>query len=397
VHVLLALNGKDDASLERRYEQLTELAAHSGGVRLLAGHRGEGRDDLPYQAASAIFEFGAPTSKEHFGYVDGIGEPYFKGSGAHDSNVIGGGKLTGQPPETALGWAPLETGEFLLGYRDEAQEYPEAPSPKLLACNGTFMAFRKLHENVGSFDSYLEHIGREFPGGKEAMAAKFAGRWRNGAPLSRFPLEQEASVFAEQWARAKQAIEQARSFAEREAAKARFSELNRQFVAFDYRDDPHGGHCPLGAHIRRANPRTALEYGESAVFETPSALSNRRRIIRRGLPYGDSKASRTDDGDHGIIFIALNASLRRQFEFVQQQWLHYGNDFRLGNERDALTGNHPAGDGGSVVVQSHPRDARPPFFCDKLPRFVETRGGEYFFVPSLTAVRMIGAGNIDPT
>ena len=397
VHVLIAIMGQDEACLERRYQQIAELAARSeGGVRLLPGHRGpDGRDDLDYQAASAVYVEGSPSPKEHFGYTDGIGDPFFKGTGSHESNVIGGGKLTGLPPETRAGWAPLETGEFLLGYKDEASECPEAPSPKLLSHNGTFMAYRKLHENVGSFDDYLDHVGREFPGGKEALAAKFAGRWRNGAPITAFPSEAEADAFAAKWASAKLAISSARTRAEREEAKRTFSALNQRFAAFDYREDLAGGRCPVGAHIRRANPRTALEFGETLAFETPGALSNRRRILRRGLPYGDA-SERRDDGEQGIIFMALNASLRRQFEFVQQQWMNYGNDFRLANERDALVGNHPP-EGGSMVVQTEPADPRPPFFCAKLPRFVETRGGDYFFIPSLTALRMIGEGSIDPT
>lgn len=397
VHIMVAICGQDDVCLEGRYQAIVRMAEQTGGgVTLLKGHRGaDGRDDLPYQSACALYIDGQPSAKEHFGYTDGIGDPFFKGTGSHESNLVGGGKLTGLPPETRAGWAPLETGEFILGYRDEACELPEAPSPKSLSHNGTFMAYRKLHENVGSFDRYLDQIGREYPDGKEALAAKFAGRWRNGAPLSKFPTEAEANAFADQWMRAKQAIAQAPTRSEREEAKRRFSQLNQQFAAFDYTHDIEGSRCPVGAHIRRANPRSALEFGQTLAFETPSALSNRRRIIRRGLPYGDSSV-REDNGDHGIIFMALNASLRRQFEFVQQQWMNYGNDFRLANERDALTGNHPA-EGGSLVIQTDPNDPRPPFFCNKLPRFVETRGGEYFFIPSLTALRMIGEGSIDPT
>jgi Dyp-type peroxidase family len=396
VHIMVAICGHDDAGLEHCYQNVLELSKRCDGVKLLTGHRGAGgREDLPYQQASAIYIDGEPTSKEHFGYTDGIGDPFFKGTGAHESNLIGGGKRTHLPPETSLGWQPLETGEFLLGYRDEAGECPEAPSPKLLAHNGTFMAYRKLHQNVGAFDQYLEHIGHEYPGGKEALAAKFTGRWRNGAPLSNFPTEHQAEEFARSWHKAKLAISKAQSSEERDRAKADFARLNQQFAAFDYSDDIAGGRCPAGAHIRRANPRTALEFGQHLAFETPGGLANRRRIIRRGLPYGDSSA-RDDAGEHGIIFMALNASLRRQFEFVQQQWMNYGNDFRLANERDALTGNHPP-EGGSVVIQADPSDPHPPFFCNKLPRFVETRGGDYFFIPSITALRMIGEGSIDPT
>jgi hypothetical protein len=152
--------------------------------------------------------------------------------------------------------------------------------------------------------------------------------------------------------------------------------------------------------VRRANPRSALEFGRDGAFETPGAVSNRRRILRRGLPYGDS-SERRDEGEHGVIFMALNASIRRQFEFVQQQWINYGNDFQLANDKDPLLGNHGVGaDGkgnGTMVVQVAKNDPKPPFICSHSPRFVETRGGEYFFMPSLTALRMIGAGSIDPT
>jgi Dyp-type peroxidase family len=400
VDILISINGRDDACLEKRYQEILALSAASGdGVVLLKGHSGPTPD---YQAATAIYDKDGPTAKEHFGYTDGIGDPFFKGVGTHESNLIGGGKVTGKTPEGKLGWEPLETGEFILGYKDEAYECPEAPSPKLLSHNGTFMVYRKLHENTESFDKYIEHMGKEFPGGKEALAAKFAGRWRNGAPVSKFPSEQEASEFAERWNKAKQEIAITKDPKEREQKKASFAELNQQFSAFDYRDDSSGGRCPLGAHIRRANPRSALEFNKQGVFETPGALANRRRMIRRGLPYGASYTpeQRRDGEDHGIVFMAIGASIRRQFEFVQQQWMNYGNDFQLANEKDALLGNHgqnERGGTGTMVVQSDPEQPEPPFFCAKIPRFVETRGGEYFFVPSLTALRMIGEGSIDPT
>lgn len=403
VDIFVAIHGQDERCLELRYQEIVTLVERSqGGVKLLVGHRGEdGRDDLPYQAASAIYVDGVPSAKEHFGYTDGISDPFFKGTGAYEANVVGGGKVTHFPADMRLGWKALETGEFLLGYKDEALELPEAPSPRLLAHNGTFMVYRKLHENVGSFDDYLEHVGAEYPGGKEALAAKFSGRWRNGAPLARFPHEQEATKFAEAWSTAKLAITQSKTPEERERNKALFAELNEQFVAFDYANDLDGGGCPLGAHTRRANPRSALEFGKPLAFETPGGLSNRRRLIRRGLPYGDTSKQRADNGEQGIIFMAINASLRRQFEFVQQQWMNYGNDFRLANDKDPLTGNHgrdERGHGtGQMVVQTAKADPNPPFFCSKLPRFVETRGGEYFFVPSLTALRMIAEGSLDPT
>jgi len=400
VHGLLSLHGRDEVSLERRYQQIAALAKRCGNaVRVLTGHRGQhDASDLPYQTASALTEDDAVSPKEHFGYIDGISDPYFKGSLAHPSNLIGNGKLTGEKSPAAEDWQrwqrwqPLETGEFLLGYRDEAEARPHAPCPQLLSFNGTFMVLRKLHENVGSFDQYMEHIGREFPEGAEALAAKLAGRWRNGAPLSKFPTQLSADNIAAQWLSAKQAITQAKSSIERRAAKTKFAELQQRFTAFDFSDDAAGGRCPLGAHTRRANPRS----GPNPLSDLPEAepRSARHRILRRGLPYGDSSSARSDSGEHGIVFIGLCANLKRQFEYVQKQWLNGGDDLSLGDERDPLTGAHPA-EGGSLTLQADPAERLPPFFCNKLPRLVTTRGGDYFFVPSLTALRLIGDGSLD--
>ena len=157
----------------------------------------------------------------------------------------------------------------------------------------------------------------------------------------------------------------------------------------------------MGSHVRRANPRGSLEFGKTGAFPTQSALANRRRVLRRGLPYGEVKDPTRNDGNHGIIIMLLVSNIERQFEFVQQQWFNYGNDFKLSSDKDALLGNHGRGaDGrgdGRMIIEADPKGDKPPFFCSGIPRFVETRGGEYFFIPSLTALRMIGAGIIDPT
>jgi deferrochelatase/peroxidase EfeB len=105
----------------------------------------------------------------------------------------------------------------------------------------------------------------------------------------------------------------------------------------------------------------------------------------------------SDDGEHGIIFIALCASIERQFAFVQREWVNYGNDFFHGNDKDPITG---ANEGrGKLVITGAPEDLvnRPTWICAGLKSFVETRGGEYFFLPSLTALRHIAAGTVETT
>ena len=386
VHVLLTLNAINREALETQYQWVVDqVLATAGTVTLLDGHRGPNGQQLPYQEAHIIFEKGLPTAKEHFGYTDGIGDPYFEGIQDAPSRVNGRGKQMSDGT-----WEPLATGEFLHGHLDEAREYPPAAAPILLSRNGTYLVYRKLHQNVASFDGLLEREGAAYPGGKELMAAKFVGRWRNtGAPLVNVP--DEASN--ERW--------------EKEFETASKEQQDAMLSNFTYDDDMSGARCPMSGHMRRVNPRASLELkagacpGElvrnSGAFDTPGALANRRRILRRGLPYGDSALRDSDHGDHGVIMMMINADIGRQYEFVQQQWVNYGNDFREANDKDVILGNRSNNLPNSVIHQADPEGEAPPRFVRNIPLLVETRGGDYFFVPSLTALRLIARGLIDPT
>jgi hypothetical protein len=115
------------------------------------------------------------------------------------------------------------------------------------------------------------------------------------------------------------------------------------------------------------------------------------------LPYGQVKDASRDDGNHGIIIMMVNADIGRQFEFVQQQWINYGNDFRAGNDKEVILGNHNKDNPSKAVIPVDPDSEEPPYFVRNIPRLVETRGGDYFFMPSMTALRMIAMGRIDPT
>jgi len=163
----------------------------------------------------------------------------------------------------------------------------------------------------------------------------------------------------------------------------------------------YGGAGPVGAHTRRVRPRPPLDNGQAGTYSTPDARSLRRRLLRRGITYGESQRERTDEGNHGLIFMAYCTSLQRQFEFIQQQWVNYGNDFKRGNDRDPIAGNQgtdAAGNGtGRMMIEAGRDNPDAPYVCSRLPRFVETRGGDYFFVPSMTALRMIAEGFVDPT
>jgi Dyp-type peroxidase family len=344
VHVWLAINAINPDELAKRTAEVCRLMEETGGARLLAT-----------QSASSVYIDGKPTPKEHFGFTDGFGNPDFEG--VERDTIPGQGKLT---PDGK--WAPLATGEFILGYPDESQELPACPVPYLLGINGTYMAYRKIHQNVATFRKYLEEKGKEYAGGKEKLAAKLAGRWRDGTPVELSPDQPDPALVKDQ----------------------------QRNTNFTYGNDAGGVRCPVGGHIRRMNPRDAFGFN--------GALVNRRRIMRRGLPYGEytpEDQPARDEDDHGIVFMALGASLFRQFEFVQQQWVEYGNDAHLGNDKDPLVGRHDEGS-NKHIVQGTADPANAPFICRNLPQFVEMRGGGYFFLPSLTALRLIGDGSVDP-
>ena len=417
VHMLVSINGKNANDVETRYNEIAEMLKQTAGkgVQQLDGHIGDDGKELPYQAGTVLYkDVGGQvriTGTEHFQFADGISNPHFKGCGLPKEDIVGNGKpVRGGDPSNLSGWAPLETGEFILGHKDEAQEYPQAPLPPLLSRNGTFMAYRKLHQNVKTFEDFLTKAGKFYQQAngyetleeaRETLAAKISGRWRRaGSPITNFHTYAESEKFADEFEEVQEAVYSGKADNQ---IKKRYQQLCLMRTGFNFDDDIDGQWCPTGAHIRRVNPRGSLEFGVKDAYDTPGALTDRRRIARRGLPYGQLPIPPTDDGNHGIIVFAVNASLRRQFEFVQQQWSDFGNDFKLGNDRDPLLGNHsvPGGGGkdgeGRMVINGGKKSNKAPYFLNDIPTFVETRGGEYFFIPSLTALRMIGEGIIDPT
>ncbi len=343
VHAWVGIHAQSPSALADAHADLLQQIQEMGGVEVV-GH----------QDASVIKINGDFTAKEHFGFTDGFGNPDYLG--VERNSQPGQGKL--MPDGT---WAPLATGELLLGYADEAGELPVAPIPHIFAANGTFMVYRKLHQNVATFRQRLDEWGAAHSGGKERLAAKMVGRWRDGTPLELSPDRQDPALVKDP----------------------------QRNTNFTYGSDAGGTRCPMGAHVRRVHPRDAFGFN--------GRLIDRRRITRRGMPYGTYVPEGEpvfDQDDRGVVFMVLNASISRQFEFVQQQWIDYGNDQKLGNDKDPLSGNH--GGRGKFVVQGDEDPANAPFICSKLPNFVELRGGDYFFLPSITALGMIAMGVVDP-
>jgi len=88
--------------------------------------------------------------------------------------------------------------------------------------------------------------------------------------------------------------------------------------------------------------------------------------------------------ERGMMFVALNADIERQFEFVQQNWINNPAFGGLYAERDPIIG--AIENAGQFTVQANAVCQR----LDGMSRFVTVVGGGYFFMPGISALRYLG-------
>jgi Dyp-type peroxidase family len=277
-----------------------------------------------------------PGDLNPLGYKDGIDQPPIEGSGA--------APLPGQG-------RPIKAGEFILGYPGESGVPLPSPHPEVLGRNGTFVGLRKYQTRVGAFNRFLR-AHADTTDERELLAAKLVGRWRSGAPLTLAP----------------------------EADDPALGEDPRRNNDFHYAHDPHGRQVPLGSHIRRMNPRDT----ELAVLTDV----NLHRVIRRGTtygpPYDPNAVSVADDQvSRGAYFLFISAKAMASMEFLQQEWVNNGNFVGLNEERDPIIGRQ---ENGVFTIPKEPVRRR----IHGIDTFNVLRGGEYFFMPSLSALRWLG-------
>jgi Dyp-type peroxidase family len=334
--------------------------------------------DVALHRIACVDSQSAPGDRtEPFGFRDGISQP----------TVM---SLTHSAPARTDDL--LRPGEFVLGYENEYGKTARPPSiPGALDCgdvlvphpddpknlksfglNGSFLVARKLSQNVDGFWQFVTTESAKpdrtpDPERRELLAAKMMGRWRSGAPLV---LAKDHDV----------------------PAFGRYALLNNNFRY--YYSDPNGMMCPIGSHIRRSNPRDDFKFKPPALLHLPVRrkslkLSKHHRIVRRGRRYLETVQSPENPNgrDEGILFIAINADLRRQFEFMQQTWLNNPTFQGLDKDIDPMAGNNDGTAG--FTVQREPCDQR----VNGLPRFVSVKGGGYFFLPGIRALRFLASYN----
>lgn len=286
-------------------------------------------------------DFGAqPGSRNSLGYKDLISNPAIEGSGVTP--------LPGQGPA-------IKPGEFILGYPGEAGAPLAMPTPDILARNGTYVVFRKYHTRAGSFNRFLQENSTDRES-RELLAAKLVGRWRSGAPLTLAPDHDDPDLGAD-------------------------PERNNDFT---YSHDRDGHAVPLGSHMRRMNPRDS----EMKVM----ADVNIHRIIRRATAYGppydpDATDAAEDAVERGLHFIFMSARAMETIEFLQREWINKAQFMGLGAERDPIIGVQEKD--LTFTIPRTPVRKR----IHGMDSFNEMKGGEYFFLPGLSALHWLGTLN----
>jgi Dyp-type peroxidase family len=314
---------------------------------------------------------------EHFGFRDGISQPIIAGTSRelYKSSTFYKSKSTNErrrsPKEARM--HVVRPGEFVLGYLNERGTWVSYSSasnsgarhskatkegPRDLARNGTYLVFRQLEQDVCAFNQAISMTARLVRGNdclenREWVAARFIGRKQNGEPLIPPPF---GSIVPE--------------------------EERNDFLY--YFEDRFGLSCPLGAHIRRANPRDLVGPDPNTALR----LSKMHRIIRRGRPYGKPLQEEAGNKDErrGMLFICLNADIAGQFELIQHSWINNGRFGGLYSETDPLL-NYP-GEERILTIQRRPTSERVERVAS-LNQFVTVRGGAYFFLPGIQALRFL--------
>ena len=303
---------------------------------------------------------------EPFGFADGIGQPLVEG--LHQGRIARAQNVSGDAPLHDRLVAP---GEFVLGHRNQYGELAYCPDligwqaqPRVapfgsrFGLNGSYLAVRQIEQNVAAFRRLYDvpaapDIGCPFH--DLTLAEKLLGRRKDGQPLAWLPQQPSDPD------------------------------------AFRYRvNDPYGFQCPRGAHVRRANPRDTLGHDVDSGIES----SKLHRLLRRGRPYRQEnpacqqagskscgEAAHQDNCGAGIMFIACNADLDRQYEFVQQRWLGNLKFADLHDEDDPIVGVAS----NAFSTQGLPLGERH----SNLEQFTQTVGGGYFFAPSITALHFL--------
>jgi len=314
-----------------------------------------------YDGSAIITDDG--HTREHFGFRDGIAQPGIEG-------------IADQPQGGLRRRTDTEPADrFVI---DASANGAEAGPDH----NGSYMVFAKIEQLVDRFNQFCAESALRINADwgrndvtPEAAAALMIGRYRDGrrVDLRTFPEKPEVA--------------------------------EDDLDDFTYDDDPYGRVCPLGAHVRKMNPRT-------------NKIGDAHRILRRGVPY-------ESEGEKGLLFVCYQASLAAGFEYLQGRWANglissaetildrslnaraaRGENLRDINYDEAVRKARalPIDAPPDPLVGLRSREGTASFELPRsdgrggstgLPLFndwVCYRTGDYFFTPSVSTLRQWGGG-----
>jgi deferrochelatase/peroxidase EfeB len=337
-HVMVTLHAISPDAMKSYADHLAALFAEGGGFREI--WRTDGMALIEMQNGQPM-----PASRVHFGYTDGI-----------SMTTVRGGPEKYHPDHQQ----PCEPWLFVL--QDDAENYL-LPEPRELGLNGSFAAFKKIEADVVGFENFLQSNKDKID--PELLAAKICGRWRNGVPLALSPDTDSppGGIAPDQM-------------------------NNYDYVNADGSGDPKGLRCPVGAHMRRINPR-----GQPITGQNQSGGSNNtHRITWRGMPYGPAydPAKPYDGIERGLLGYFINSSIENQYEFVLRQWVNeseFAGAVRLNpKSKDPMIGTQDPAESIFVIPQAN---GAPPIKITGFSTFVTTKAAAYCYLPSITAIKFI--------
>jgi deferrochelatase/peroxidase EfeB len=339
-HVLVTLHALGPEAMTSYSARLASLFVEGNAFREIWRHDGmalmEIKDGQP-----------VPTTKVHFGYTDGISATTVRG---------------GPERYPVDHQQPCEPWLFVL--MDKAENYI-VPEPRELGLNGSFAVFKMIETDVVAFENFLQSSKDKID--PELLAAKMCGRWRNGVPLMLSPETDspEGGLASDQF-------------------------NNFDYVTADGSGDPRGLKCPVGAHMRRINPRGQPVTGQGK----PGGSNNTHRLTRRGMPYGPvyDPTQPYDGIERGLLGYFINSNIENQYEFVLGEWVNkaeFAGAVRLNpKSKDPMIATQDVEESIFVIPQAN---GAPPITVTGLSTFVTTKAAAYCFLPSVTAIKFIAS------
>lgn len=355
---------------------------------------------------------------EHFGFKDGVSQPGVRGVDLPDDPIA-------NPDQGHPGQDLLHPGEFIIGYPRQQPKHKQGhdgpnPDPSSVLSghgpithppdpavdpvgsrtklpgwtkNGSFLVFRRLEQDVSGFRDFVSAQATALGIAEPLFGAKLVGRYKSGAPL-------EKRIFQGGDGFVPPSTDPGDPKIGGQPALGNDDSLNNEF---EYGDDEEGDIVPLASHIRKAYPRDEVPVDgndhptteEGATLDPRDAESRTQthRLLRRGIPYGKSlpEGETTQPGDRrGLLFLAYQSDIARQFEFVEAAWVKNEDFPAPGAGQDPImTPADTAGRNAPISMcpfhQSNGNGGKAKCPVD-IQHFVTTRGGGYFFSPSIDAL-----------